>query len=75
MKDYGSDRMRDVISTCLLAVSLLASGGTTAGAQVATATIQGEVTDETKGVLPGVTVTARNEQTGVSRFAVTDERG
>jgi hypothetical protein len=75
MKGYGIDRRRDVISTCLLAVSLLASGVTTASAQVATATIQGEVTDETKGVLPGVTVTARNEQTGVSRFAVTDERG
>jgi Carboxypeptidase regulatory-like domain len=75
MKDYGGARRRWVVSTIVLAVSLLASGVATASAQVATATIQGSVTDETKGVLPGVTVTARNEETGVSRVAVTDERG
>lgn len=64
------------LSVCLIGVCVLTGlPARTAGAQVATATVQGEVTDETTGVLPGVTVTAVNEQTGVSRFTVTDERG
>lgn len=73
MKDYGGGRR--FVSNCVLALSLIASSVATGSAQVATATIQGEVSDETKGVVPEVTVTALNEQTGVSRFAVTDERG
>jgi hypothetical protein len=44
-------------------------------AQVSTALVQGEVTDQTKGVLPGATVTARNEETGFARTAVSDARG
>jgi hypothetical protein len=46
-----------------------------ASAQVATALVQGEVTDETKGILPGVSVTARNEDTGLTRSVVSNERG
>ncbi len=38
-------------------------------------TISGSVTDETKGVLPGVTVTASNPQTGFAREAITDADG
>ena len=44
-------------------------------AQVSTALVQGEITDETKAVLPGATVTARNEETGFARTAVSDARG
>ena len=76
MNAYRGGSKSGFVSVCLIALGLLTGlPASTAVAQVATATIQGEVTDETKGVLPGVTVTARNEQTGVSRFAVTDERG
>src|SRR5688572_19834182 len=39
------------------------------------ATITGTVTDTTGGVLPGVTVTAVHEASGISFEAVTDERG
>ena len=39
------------------------------------ATITGTVTDTTGGVLPGVTVTALHEASGISFEAVTDERG
>ena len=39
------------------------------------ATITGTVTDTTGGVLPGVTVTAVNEASGITFEAVTDERG
>src|SRR5215471_2196888 len=39
------------------------------------ASLVGTVNDETKAVLPGVTVTATNLETGVESAAVTDERG
>ena len=39
------------------------------------ATVTGTITDTTGGVLPGVTVTAVHEASGISFEAVTDERG
>jgi hypothetical protein len=39
------------------------------------ASLAGTITDETKSVLPGVTVTATNLDTGSTSIAVTDERG
>src|SRR5438270_12202620 len=39
------------------------------------ATISGTVKDNTGGVLPGVTVTAVNEASGISFVSVTDEHG
>src|SRR5258706_934966 len=39
------------------------------------ATLLGAVKDNTGGVLPGVTVTAVNEASGISFVSVTDERG
>jgi hypothetical protein len=39
------------------------------------ASLVGTITDETKAVLPGVTVTAINLETGVESVAVSDERG
>src|SRR5437867_11249632 len=47
----------------------------TARAQATTGTISGVVTDESKAVLPGVTVVVRNTETGATRSLVTDERG
>src|SRR5437660_10354654 len=47
----------------------------TARAQATTGTISGTVTDESKAVLPGVTVVVRNPETGATRTLVTDERG
>jgi outer membrane receptor protein involved in Fe transport len=51
----------------LTAPSLLAQG--------ASGTITGLVTDQTRGVLPGVTVTIRNEDTGATREIVTGDSG
>ena len=45
-----------------------------AAAQMSTATVQGRVSDST-GVLPGVTVTARETDSGFSRDATTDAEG
>jgi outer membrane receptor protein involved in Fe transport len=44
-------------------------------AQVSTFDLSGVVRDDQGGVLPGVTVTVRNEQTGITRTGVTDSVG
>ena len=44
-------------------------------AQQITGTIRGTVTDETGGVLPGVSVTAQNTGTGATREVITDDEG
>ena len=43
--------------------------------QLTTATISGTVKDSSGGVLPGVTVTIRNTETGVERTVVTGAEG
>src|SRR5687768_1547403 len=44
-------------------------------AQTVSGTIQGTVTDGSGSPLPGVTVTARNLDTGFERVVVTNEKG
>src|SRR5262245_26674778 len=46
-----------------------------AGAQEITGNITGTVSDQSGGVLPGVTVTATQTQTGLTKEAVTSENG
>src|SRR5262245_42323381 len=46
-----------------------------AQAQTSTFDLSGTVKDDQGGVLPGATVTARNEQTGTVRTVVTDQTG
>jgi outer membrane receptor protein involved in Fe transport len=46
-----------------------------AAAQSATGSIEGSVVDQTGSIMPGVTVTALETATGVSRSTVTDENG
>ena len=60
-----------------LAVAVWLTSGLTAPvhAQGAGGQIEGTVRDEQTAVLPGATVTLRNEQTGVTRVAVTDGNG
>jgi Carboxypeptidase regulatory-like domain len=55
-------------------VVLLFTGGA-AAAQVNTGQISGSVKDSSGGVLPGVTVTVTNVNTGIARTAVTDDHG
>jgi len=49
--------------------------GAIASAQLSTAQLSGRVTDESGGVLPGVTVTATQTNTGFTRSDVTDGNG
>jgi outer membrane receptor protein involved in Fe transport len=46
-----------------------------AASQTVTGTVQGTVTDTTDAPIPGVTVTIRNQETGLVREVVTNERG
>ena len=64
-------RVRDF---CTLALIILFTAAT-AWAQLATAELNGRVTDSSGAVLPGVTVTATQTATGLVRTAVTDENG
>ena len=55
---------------------VLALSGFAGGApQATTGTIEGTVTDQSGAVLPSVEVNVKNTETGVSRIALTDERG
>ncbi|MFB3853935.1 MAG: TonB-dependent receptor domain-containing protein [Vicinamibacterales bacterium] len=57
------------LMVCFIAMASLAS------AQIITATVRGKVVDEQGGVLPGVTVTARQVATNTTRTVVTNEVG
>jgi hypothetical protein len=58
-----------------LMMLLVATLHVVASAQETTGTITGVTTDETGGVLPGVTVTVRNTGTALARTLVTNETG
>ncbi|HYR83614.1 MAG TPA: TonB-dependent receptor [Terriglobia bacterium] len=68
-----SHRARRIFSL-LFAATVLARTADL-GAQVTTATLYGLVSDSTGAVLPGASITATHQGTGVSRDAVTSERG
>jgi hypothetical protein len=55
--------------------AILWSAPAWAQATATTGQIEGTITDESKGALPGVTVTVRNVQTGFVREGVSDEVG
>lgn len=63
--------------TCNLLLTLAAAASLwlPAPAQTTFGTILGTITDATGSVVPGVTVTVRNEGTNIAQAAVTDERG
>jgi Carboxypeptidase regulatory-like domain len=63
-------RLSVVASGVLLSLLLFS-----ASAVAQQASLNGTVTDETKSILPGVTVTATNLETGAQSIAVTDEHG
>ncbi|MDO8678178.1 MAG: carboxypeptidase-like regulatory domain-containing protein [Acidobacteriota bacterium] len=46
-----------------------------AAAAQTTATLTGRVVDDSGGVLPGATITARHTQTGLQRSTVSDAQG
>ena len=66
--------MNHVVRVLSVAAFMITIAGGAASAQ-ATAELNGRVTDESGAVLPGVTVTATQSDTGFARAVVTDETG
>jgi hypothetical protein len=66
--------MKRLVANSFLRTVLFLVWSTTAWAQ-ATAEINGRVTDESNAVLPGVTDTATQTDTGLTRTVVTDGTG
>src|SRR4029453_17081350 len=62
------------VSIAALLVGLIAAA-MPAAAQTTNGVISGIVTDAQGGVLPGVTVTGRNVETGITRTEVTESDG
>jgi hypothetical protein len=77
MVTWLTSRRRCVRPACILALTVLALSVTPrpAAAQGNTGQISGRVTDDSGGVLPGVTVTATHTSTGLVRTATTNEAG
>jgi outer membrane receptor protein involved in Fe transport len=63
------------MAALLLAAGLMALPSPAAAQSQAGGSIEGTVTDQSGGVLPGVTVTVRNTATGVTRETTTDASG
>jgi len=59
----------------LICLAIFMMSGVTAISQLTTATITGTVTDQSGAAVPGVTVTLKNTDTGISRTAQTIENG
>lgn len=60
---------------CMGAAAIVVASLSPVAAQTVTGTLQGTVTDSSGGVLPGVTVIAKNEETGATREVVTNGVG
>src|SRR5262245_18513539 len=59
----------------VLLIGVILLGGNAVSAQVTTATIAGVAQDSSGAVIPGVSVTVKNVDTGITRTATTDEGG
>ncbi|MCU0239924.1 MAG: carboxypeptidase-like regulatory domain-containing protein [Pyrinomonadaceae bacterium] len=60
---------------CLLIVTLISVGAIFAQSQVSSADLTGTVTDPNGAIVPGATVTAKNNATGISRNTTTNDNG
>ena len=72
MKRIAQEKYR--FGPFLLSLMLLGLGSD-AWTQVTTATILGVVKDASDAILPGVSITVKNADTGISRSVVTDSGG
>src|SRR5205823_13747593 len=80
MPGFFSRRIRGgllTVSRRLLGAILLwlLAGLSEMSAQVTKATILGTVTDSTGAIVPGISITIRNVETGITRAVTTDEQG
>jgi hypothetical protein len=66
--------MKKIIAAAI-ALCAFTLAGTPAAAQQTSGNIQGRIVDAQKSAIPGVTVTAKNTETGLTRSEVTDAEG
>ncbi len=66
---------RGIWAGALVAALALAAGSAHAQSQAVNGTIEGTIKDASGGLLPGVTVTVHNTDTGAERVVVTDANG
>ena len=72
---FGCTTLRKSFLVWVLAALAALSIAAPAGAQSATGSIEGSIVDQTGAVMPGVTVTAVQSTTGLTRTTVSDENG
>src|SRR3989442_4093947 len=65
-------QLRTIVALLVVIFALLPA---MALAQAPTGTISGAVTDESKAILPGVSIQVKNVETGATRTLVTDVNG
>ena len=65
--------MKTIITSMILLCAVALA--TPAFAQQTSGSIQGRILDAQKAAVPGVTVTAKNNETGFTRSEVTDSEG
>jgi outer membrane receptor protein involved in Fe transport len=68
-------RVFSLASALILVAVCLAAGAARVAAQSATGSIEGTIVDQSGALMPGVTVTVEQLETGTTRTAVTDENG
>jgi hypothetical protein len=68
-------RTKKLIGLVMMAAALMFSAASAAMAQTGASQISGVVKDSSGAVIPGATVTVKNERTGMLRFAVSNEQG
>lgn len=64
-----------MVCTMVTVITVTMLGISTVQAQIRTAIISGTVTDTSGGIIPGVSISVRNVETGIARTAVTDDSG
>jgi outer membrane receptor protein involved in Fe transport len=72
---FDGTTLRKLLSVFALAALVAASSAAPARAQSATGSIEGSIVDQTGAVMPGVTVTAVQSTTGLTRTTVSDDNG
>jgi hypothetical protein len=72
---FSTSKQRFVLSLVLGTTLVVSAAAPRLSAQGTIGTILGTVTDESKSVIPGVTVTARNVGTGAVQATTSDEQG
>src|SRR5262245_37733662 len=69
---FASIRMQSLVAMLVFGLALAVAA---AHAQVLYGSLTGNVSDQTGAIVPGIKVEASNNDTGLSKTLVTDERG